>query len=213
MGKHKAPMTPEHKAKLAAAQRGRSQPHEQRQAQSERQRMVLDLDRLRDLASNGQSTREIGFALGCSEETVRRRMRELGIPRLPPKARTDHNYFWKGGRTQDKAGYWLVKAPDHPHSTKSGYVREHRLVLESILGRYLRPGEVVDHIDGDTSNNEPSNLRLFASNAEHLRATLTGKRPNWSPEGRERTLEGRRRARRPRTPTRPSSETDADPLP
>ena len=48
----------------------------------------------------------------------------------------------------------------------------------------LQPGEVVDHIDGDMRNNDPSNLRVFASNADHLRATLTGKIPNWTPEGR-----------------------------
>jgi hypothetical protein len=48
----------------------------------------------------------------------------------------------------------------------------------------LQPGEVVDHIDGDVRNNEPSNLRVFSSNAEHLRATLKGKVPNWTSEGR-----------------------------
>lgn len=55
--------------------------------------------------------------------------------------------------------------------------------MESILGRYLLAEEVVDHIDGNTLNNDPKNLRLFPSNAEHLRVTLKGKVPQWSEEG------------------------------
>lgn len=213
MGKHRYPMTPEHRAKIAAAQRGKKQSAERRQAQSERQRMPLDLELLRELAQQGLSTREIAPRLGCSEETVRRRMKELGLPRLPAKARPDRNHFWRGGRTQDKHGYWLVKVNDHPYATKGGYVREHRLVMEAVLGRYLRPGEVVDHIDGDTSNNDPSNLRVFASNADHLRATLTGKIPNWSPDGLRRIQEGLLHGRAVLRSIREGSETDAPPSP
>ncbi|MBL4574426.1 MAG: HNH endonuclease [Gammaproteobacteria bacterium] len=44
--------------------------------------------------------------------------------------------------------------------------------MEVVLGRYLRPGEVVDHIDNHPRHNWPDNLRLFDSNAEHLRQTL-----------------------------------------
>jgi hypothetical protein len=64
-----------------------------------------------------------------------------------------------------------------------GHIREHRLVLEAKLGRYLNPQEVVDHIDGLTLHNHPDNLRLFDSNGAHLRATLSGQVPNWSEEG------------------------------
>lgn len=31
----------------------------------------------------------------------------------------------------------------------------------------LKPGQVVHHIDGDRSNNDPSNLMVFDSHAEH----------------------------------------------
>lgn len=44
---------------------------------------------------------------------------------------------------------------------------EHRKVAEQILGRKLRPGEVVHHKDGDKHNNDPSNLMIFSSQAEH----------------------------------------------
>jgi hypothetical protein len=46
--------------------------------------------------------------------------------------------------------------------------------MEKQLGRSLLPEEVVDHIDGITIHNDPSNLRLFATNGDHLRATITG---------------------------------------
>ncbi len=46
---------------------------------------------------------------------------------------------------------------------------EHRVVAEQILGRALRKGEVVHHIDGNVRNNKPENLRIFASQAEHAK--------------------------------------------
>ena len=45
----------------------------------------------------------------------------------------------------------------------------HRVVAEEMLGRALEPGEVVHHIDGDKRNCEPSNLRVFSSQAEHAK--------------------------------------------
>jgi hypothetical protein len=79
-------------------------------------------------------------------------------------------------------------------ATKKGYVAEHRLVMSQELGRVLRRGEVVHHRDGDPLNNHPSNLEVFQTNADHLRHELIGRRPNWTPEGRERTLKGVRAA-------------------
>lgn len=96
------------------------------------------------------------------------------------------HHLWKGGRTTDKAGYVLVWAPDHPFANRAGYVREHRLVAEEKLGRLLLPTEVVHHIDDDPSNNSPENLVVFESNGQHLAATRKGRKPNISPEGRER---------------------------
>lgn len=46
---------------------------------------------------------------------------------------------------------------------------EHKVVAEQILGRALLPGEVVHHIDGDKHNNDPKNLMIFSSQAEHAR--------------------------------------------
>lgn len=43
----------------------------------------------------------------------------------------------------------------------------HRVAAEQMLGRELLPGEVVHHLDGNKRNNEPENLYVFASQAEH----------------------------------------------
>jgi hypothetical protein len=58
--------------------------------------------------------------------------------------------------------------PDHPNATKSGHVREHRLVMEKELGRYLRKDELVDHINMGTLDNRPENLRVMLK-VEHDR--------------------------------------------
>jgi hypothetical protein len=60
----------------------------------------------------------------------------------------------------------------------------HRITAErEILYRPLAAGEVVHHIDGETSNNNPENL-LVMQHAEHSRMHHIGRR--LSPEVRER---------------------------
>ena len=77
--------------------------------------------------------------------------------------------MWKGGRHRTYYGYILVLAPDHQQrdSRGRGYVKEHRLVMEKKLGRYLKPSERVHHLNGIKDDNRIKNLKLFANEAEH----------------------------------------------
>ena len=148
-------------------------------------KIEIDIEDVRAMTLAGSRLKEIAEKYNTSKQTILNRMNEAGIQAHPVGSNPgDLNPAWKGGRMSDGKGYILMYAPDHPYADSNRRVREHRLVMEQTLGRYLLPGEVVDHIDGHTENNHPSNLRVFASNAEHLAATLVGKCPNWSDAGK-----------------------------
>jgi hypothetical protein len=60
---------------------------------------------------------------------------------------------------------------------------EHRIVAEQKIGRPLRKGEVVHHVDGDKLNNDPNNLQVM-SQRQHMREHgigVPGVRPDWQP--------------------------------
>jgi hypothetical protein len=57
-------------------------------------------------------------------------------------------------RIAETAGYAYVKVDGR-------WVPEHRVVMEEVLGRSLRPGENVHHKDGKRANNDPMNLELW----------------------------------------------------
>lgn len=66
-------------------------------------------------------------------------------------------------------GYLLEYCPDHPRCTRYGYVQQHRLVAEAVLGRYLTSAEVVHHEDRCKTNNAPENLWVFPDHSTHMR--------------------------------------------
>jgi len=76
---------------------------------------------------------------------------------------------FKTGRCITDKGYVKILNYNHPHSHKNGYVLEHRLVMEKKIGRYLRPEEVVHHINGIRTDNRIENLILFKSSAIHTK--------------------------------------------
>lgn len=99
------------------------------------------------------------------------------------------NPAWKGGVTfwRKKGNYppiKYVRCPKEylPMARKDGYVMEHRLLVAQSLGRCLRRGEVVHHVNHDATDNRLENLMLFASNTAHKSYEAHGRpAPLWQP--------------------------------
>lgn len=85
-----------------------------------------------------------------------------------PETSMEKNGSWKGGRVL-RTGYYSIKIPTHPQADKQGYVKEHRLIMENHLGRYLMKSEVVHHKNKDIKDNRIENLELFSSNSKHMK--------------------------------------------
>lgn len=164
------------------------------------------VDEIRDSIAAGQTQQQIADRLKqthdprISAKLIYKVCKKWGIvcQRTGPRSGSGHPE-WKGGRIEDRNGYWHVWAPEHPeclrvnearrlkanggYYRKEKYIQEHRLVMEKHLGRYLQPNEVVHHLNDDKKDNRIENLQLFDSNARHLAETLKGKCPKWGPSG------------------------------
>lgn len=87
-----------------------------------------------------------------------------------PKGENSHS--WKGGCFKTKNGYIMAYAPQHPRANNSGYVFEHRLVMERTLGRYLLTSEKVHHINGIKDDNRSENLKLLSLADHNIRSQI-----------------------------------------
>lgn len=85
------------------------------------------------------------------------------------------------------AGYVVIYEPDHPASSHSGWVLEHRWVMEQALGRRLSSDEHVHHLNHVRDDNRLENLQIL-SNSEH--GVITGRENG---EALKAALEARQR--------------------
>ena len=85
-----------------------------------------------------------------------------------PKLALENNPAWKGGRyIEPEKGYVMIRNPKHPRARQNGYVLEHLLIAEKLLGRPLRENEEVHHKNRIKTDNRPENLQVFSTHLEH----------------------------------------------
>ena len=76
------------------------------------------------------------------------------------KMKTRENHpGWKGGKHIFR-GYVMILCGN-------GYIPEHILVMQKMLGGPIPEGAVVHHCNRNRADNRPYNLRLFLSSGEH----------------------------------------------
>ena len=146
-------LTPEQRARCSEAQKGKtlSPEHRANIASARMGHVVTPKTREKLRVANLGNT---------ASETTRATMRAA--------RQGSENPCWRGGETLSK-GYVQVLSPGHPAVTSNGYVRRNRLVMETHIGRFLLPTEIVHHRDGNKENDAIENLQLFDSNSAHVR--------------------------------------------
>lgn len=169
--------------------------------------------------AEGRSLAEIARTVGTTGHRVHDFLRRNGVTRqFPTSFRGEDCHKWKGGRFVDHEGYVWVYCGPHPYGKKPDmrHIKEHRLVMEKHLGRYLKPNEVVHHKNGIRDDNRLENLELFDANSKHLKHELTGRVPKWTENGSKRIREGALRGSRVaaeilRSKNRTQSKSNAGP--
>ena len=141
----------------------------------------MDADELRRLYEQLGSCSAVARMLDVPIPTMRNRLIRAGVSlrtgfRSPKAVRhygPDHRN-WKGGTYIMSNGYVMAYAPEHPDASKGkGYVLQHRLVMERVLGRYLTGSEIVHHRNEDKQDNRPENLELL-TRSKHMKLHKDG---------------------------------------
>lgn len=120
----------------------------------------------RRCADIGRRTGEFFSCKNCHQPTWRMQSEKTIVKLCSWKCRVEfkrgsNHQNWKGGHIDKKTGYRL--------GWKDGKtLQEHRVVMETYLGRKLKRTEHVHHIDHDRLNNSISNLQVLNSK-EHFK--------------------------------------------
>lgn len=125
------------------------------------------------LASPLNSILVLSRKYNCHPNRIRRLLHLRGVPRRSNAEIIPHKTGplasrWKGGMTRG-GNRIFVYCPSHPLADSRGYVRRSVLAAEKSLGRQLCEGEIVHHINGNTLDDRPENLKVFENTSAHLR--------------------------------------------
>lgn len=111
---------------------------------------------------------------GCGESIpIRRVDGELMKFKYRHQSKGKESFRWNGGRYVDQKGYVRLHIPTHPNCNKNGYVFEHIKVMTEHLGRPLKKGEEVHHINEITGDNRLENLELLTK-SQHAKKHWNG---------------------------------------
>ena len=119
--------------------------------------------------SAGESLRSIAKSFGVTHQALCWRRDQWGCKRI--RAAWGKSAPRRGGKFIDQWGYVRVRT-----SNKAGqlaYTAEHVLVAEEMLGRPLKKGERVHHINGLKDDNRPENLAVLENQKKHKLAHVS----------------------------------------
>lgn len=68
--------------------------------------------------------------------------------------------MWNIRKFVKKGDYIYAVVPEHPRSSRYGYVLAHRVIMENFIDRELLDDEEIHHIDGNKKNNSIDNLMI-----------------------------------------------------
>lgn len=92
-------------------------------------------------------------------------IRMIQTDRKPQPDRPRFGRHWKGGRIEE-SGYIRVYRPSHIRAN-NGYVLEHILIVEAVLGKELSRKHPIHHVDENGLNNRNGNLVVCESQSYH----------------------------------------------
>lgn len=84
----------------------------------------------------------------------------------PPQHGEKHSQ-WKGGNRKTAKGYNTILMPEHQRSCSNGYVLEHIVIAEKMIGGPLPPGAVVHHTDNNKGRTDKYGIVICKNRAEH----------------------------------------------
>jgi len=109
-----------------------------------------DIEKFKGMVNAGEKFIKIAKEFGFSrQETVSRNVKKLGLKVVYKNVINSHGYVQIWNKEKQK------------------YELEHRIVMEKMLGRKLKKGEIVHHKDLNKQNNKPSNLKLYQGHSAH----------------------------------------------